>query len=246
MSIVPKVAAFLKENAPESVFRAAKFAYNKVIRANKTTDELNFWLMQHIRNGGKFENAHYERVMLEMARDIGREGLAGKTVCDFGCGPRGTLAWLADEAHCIGLDVLIPGYLAKFPEDLRQHGMTYVGCSETFIPIASDTIDVMYTLNALDHVNDLPLMCGELMRVIKPGGYLFGSFNLGEEQTITEPQTLDEEKLDRVLFHGFEELSRRTAAKFKDDVYGGFFGREMPDDYDGPMVLWFAGRRKDG
>ena len=95
MSIVPKVAAFLKENAPESVFRAAKFAYNKVIRANKTTDELNFWLMQHIRNGGKFDNAFYERVMLEMARDIGREGLAGKTVCDFGCGPRGTLAWLA-------------------------------------------------------------------------------------------------------------------------------------------------------
>lgn len=243
MTIVSSVATWMKGNTSPQVFRAAKSVYQAIARPSKGEGELSFWQMKHKMDGGRFVNHEYANLMVPMAEPLTRDDLCGKVVADFGCGPRGSLAWLADDAHCIGIDVLLPEYLAEFEEDLASHNMSYITCSETFIPLKTNSIDVLYTMNALDHVNNLDAMIRELLRILKPGGHFIGSFNLGEEATVTEPQTFDREKLQNTLFHHFETLSLRVAPKADDDFkYGGFFAEDHPKDYDGPEVLWYCGK----
>lgn len=243
MALVSNVAAWMKGNTNPELFKAAKAVYQTVARPSKGTGELSFWKMKHRMDGGLFANHEYADIMIPMAEPLTREDLVGKTVADFGCGPRGSLAWLAEDAHCIGIDVLLPSYLAEFEADLASHKMSYVACTETFIPLRTDVVDVLYTMNALDHVNNLDAMIGEILRILKPGGHFIGAFNLGEEATVTEPQTFDREKLQNILFNRFETLSLRVAPKTDDDFkYGAFFGAELPKDYVGPEILWYCGR----
>lgn len=246
MAIVPKIAAFLKDHSSPKVFKTAKSVYQAVAVPSKTTGEMDFWRMQYHREGGKLSNAHFEKVMRNMAIPLNLSDFEGKLVCDFGCGPRGSLSWLKDTAHCVGIDVLADKYFEAFPYVIRANEMTYVNCSEDYIPMQSQQADVVFTMNALDHVIHLEVMCDELVRILKPGGYFIGSFNLGEERTVTEPQSFDLDILNSVLFRYFDEISKRSAPKFEDDTYAGFFGREAPVDYNGPEVLWFVGRKPEG
>lgn len=244
--IVARIASFLKDNTNPKVFTIAKALYQTIASPTKTSGELDFWRMQYRREGRKLSHAHFEKIMRRMAEPLEDKDFEGKLVCDFGCGPRGSLTWLTDTAHCVGIDVLADKYFAEFPDVIRSNGMTYVNNSENYILMQSQQADVLFTMNALDHVIHLEVMCNELIRILKPGGYLVGSFNLGEDATVTEPQSFDEQKLNRVLFNKLEEISKRSAPKFKDDEYAGFFGREIPVDYDGPEILWFVGRKPEG
>lgn len=246
MTIVPKIAAFLKDHTSPKIFKTAKSTYQAIVSPSKTTGEMDFWRMQYRREGGKLSHAHFEKIMRNMARPLEPFDFQGKLVCDFGCGPRGSLTWLTDTAHCVGIDVLADKYFAEFPDVIKSNGMTYVNCSENYIPMQSQQADVVFTINALDHVLQLKVMCDELIRVLKPGGYFVGSFNLGEEPTVTEPQSFDEQKLNSVLFDKLDVISKRSAPKFEGDAYAGFFGRETPADYDGPEVMWFVGRKPEG
>lgn len=243
MTAVSSVATFLRENTNERVFRLAKAAHQTILRPSKTETEMNYWTMKYKREGGRLKNGHYETLMREMAKPLTEDDLAGKLVCDFGCGPRGSLTWLTDRAHCVGIDLLVSDYMAAFPAVMRDNNMTYVGSSEHHIPIQSGQADILFTMNALDHVAALPTMCDELLRILKPGGHFIGSFNIGEPATVTEPQSLDEATLDALLLDRLEEMSRRFAPKFHDSVYAGFFGRAAAPGDDGPRVMWYVGRK---
>jgi hypothetical protein len=61
----------------------------------------------------------------------------------------------------------------------------------------------MFTMNAMDHVQNLRAMAAELHRTIAPGGVLIGSFNLNEPPTESEPQTLTEEIVTETLLRRF-------------------------------------------
>ncbi|CAD7026905.1 Ubiquinone biosynthesis O-methyltransferase [Pseudorhizobium halotolerans] len=244
MTFVSRAAAFLKNNASPTVFGATKAVYNTLFRPEKYSGELNFWRMQYLREGGVLTNGKYETIMLQMAKPLTIDDLSGKVVCDFGCGPRGTLTWLSSRSHCVGIDVLSDRYYDTFPEVIANNNMTYIKCHEDFIPMQSEVVDVLFTMNALDHVKYLDTTCGEIARILKPGGYLIGSFNLYEEETVTEPQTLDEGILNKLLFVHFDQLNVRLAPKFEVDFYDGFFDRPVPPNYSGPMILWYVGRKK--
>src|SRR6185437_14216387 len=110
--------------------------------------------------------AYYERLMLGMAEEPNADFLSGKIVADFGCGPCGTLVWAPHALVRIGIDVLADRYADEFPEVIRSHGMIYVKSTEKVIPLPSDSVDVLFTLNAIDHVSDFPAMCSEIIRVI--------------------------------------------------------------------------------
>jgi SAM-dependent methyltransferase len=162
----------------------------------KHNEELAFWREQFIAGGEQLADAGtgaaYERLMLGIAEEPTADFVTGKIIADFGCGPRGSLVWARNAHLRIGIDVLADRYADEFPNAIRSHDMIYVKSTEKIIPLPSDFVDVLFTLNAIDHVSDFPAMCSEIIRVIRPGGLFVGSFNLNEPWSITEPQRLDE------------------------------------------------------
>ena len=181
----------------------------------KHNEELAFWRERF--EAGQLTDPgtgpYYERLMLGMAEEPNADFLSGKVVADFGCGPCGTLVWAPNALVRIGIDVLADRYADEFPEVIRSHGMIYVKSTEKVIPLPSDSVDVMFTLNAIDHVSDFPAMCDEILRVIRPGGLFIGSFNLNEPWNITEPQQLSEADIAAHLLDRLEIRSYRTSSQ---------------------------------
>jgi SAM-dependent methyltransferase len=179
---------------------------------SKADAELAFWRSRLEIDQGRFRNAYYERLMLGMAGETNADFLADKVVADFGCGPRGSLVWASPARLRIGIDVLADRYADEFTSNLVSHGMIYLKSTERVIPLPSDFLDVMFTLNAIDHVDHLGSMCGEILRVIKPGGLFIGSFNLEEPPSPTEPQRLTESSIKENLLNSLEVESYRVTA----------------------------------
>jgi ubiquinone/menaquinone biosynthesis C-methylase UbiE len=208
----------------------------------KYRSELNYWRNRHRTEEGKFENHWYAKTMLAMAGEENPTFLKGKVVADFGCGPRGSLAWVP-EATKIGIDVLSTAYSEEFPDDLRCHGMIYVTSTEQLIPMPDGIVDVMYSMNSLDHTADLSAMCSEILRVMKPDAELVASFNLHEPPTAAEPQVLTEESLDEVLLRHFEAQSIRFGRHVEGDTYREIQTGKSTYVKGKQGYMWFRGRR---
>jgi len=182
--------------------------------------------------------------MLGMAEEPNEDFLKGRVVADFGCGPRGSLVWAKSAQIRIGIDVLANRYADEFRDNIISHGMIYVTCTENVIPLPSDFVDIMFTLNSIDHVDNFPEMCKEIFRVIKPGGLFIGSFNLEEPPTPAEPQQLNEEIIKKSLLDNLELVSYRIANRGPENNYYAHF-------YDGNLsytkgqegYLWVKARK---
>jgi SAM-dependent methyltransferase len=210
---------------------------NRFVR--KYDAELAYWQGRHAQEHGQLRNGHYERTMLAMAGESTQEFVRDKIVADFGCGPRGSLAWMHAARMRIGIDVLVDRYADAFGSNLTAHGMIYVKSTERVIPMPSEIVDVVFTLNALDHVDDLAAMCDEIMRILRPGGLLVGGFNLGEPATPSEPQRLDEHILHARLLSRLETRSYRITRKGPPaDPYAPFFAELIPYQPGDEGLLW--------
>lgn len=228
--------------APEPVKRIARPIRNRF--RGKYDAELSFWRTRSFYENGHFKNDHYERMMLAMAEETTGDFLKGKVVADFGSGPRGSLVWARSAAMRIGIDVLADQYADAFTEDIVSHGMVYLKSTEKVIPLPSGFVDVMFSLNAMDHVNSFPVMCNEVLRVLKPGGLFIGSFNLEEPASTTEPQRLTEAIIDRNLLSRLEIQSRRVTEKGPaDDVYAPFFKGNLSYRQGQEGFLWVKARK---
>ncbi len=206
--------------------------------------ELNFWRSRFKIDEGKFSNSHYERLLLAMAEEPNDDFLSGKIVADFGCGPRGSLVWASSAFLRIGIDVLADRYADEFTDNIVSHGMIYLKCTENVIPLPSDFIDIMFTLNAMDHVDNFPATCKEVVRVLKPGGQFVGSFNLEEPRSTCEPQQLNEWIIKENLLNYLEVQSYRITQKGpKEDLYAPFFGRALSYDLGQEGYLWVRARK---
>jgi len=199
--------------------------------------ELAYWQRSWEAKGRRFSNRHFRWLMLAMAGEQDEAFLTGKVVADFGCGPCGSLSWATNAQERIGIDVLADRYAAQF--DLASHNMRYVQSSETAIPLPDASVDILFTLNALDHVNHFETICRELVRILKPGGELIGSLNLDESPTITEPQRLTEERVKHhLLDHLIVKCYRLAARGPATHRYLHFFDGSPAPSAGKPRVLW--------
>jgi SAM-dependent methyltransferase len=181
----------------------------------KYREEIAYW--QNEWAAGRFHNDYYEQTMLMLAHEPDGEFIRNKIVADFGCGPQGSLCWAKMARARIGIDVLADAY-AQF--GIHDQDMIYVPSGERSIPLPSNYVDVMFTMNAMDHVSSFSAMAAEVVRVIAPGGLFIAAFNLGEPPTFSEPQTLTEDRVRNVLLRHFEVKTARSAVKGpKGDVY---------------------------
>jgi len=233
----------LKTSIPEPVKTILRSVRNILMK--KYSSELAFWKGRYKAEKGVFKNSQYRRLMLAMAQEHNDEFLRGKIVADFGCGPKVSLVWARSASLRIGIDVLADLYSDEFTENIISHGMIYLKCSEKVIPLPSEFVDVMFTLNAMDHVNSFSDMCSEIIRVLKPGGEFIGSFALEEPATPCEPQKLNEEIIRENLLNSFQVQSFRVTNQGpKGDEYAPFFQDHLHYDQGNKGFLWVRGKKK--
>ncbi|MFZ5813186.1 MAG: class I SAM-dependent methyltransferase [Thermodesulfobacteriota bacterium] len=212
----------------------------------KYESELQYWMKCFVKEGKRFDNNHYADRCLRMAQEPDDTFLRDKIVADFGCGPRGSLAWTHAPEIRIGIDVLASTYINCFGQCMLDHNMIYVTSTETVIPIPSASIDVMFTMNAMDHVDDLSNMSAEVLRVLKPGGMFLGSFNLHEPATSCEPQTLTEELIRKYIVQYLHVSSYRLAVVHPKNAYKFMIEGKLATTCSPSekYVLWVKGIKK--
>ena len=114
-----------------------------------------------------------------LARDSARQvahytPLHGRLVVDVGGGP----GYFADAFNALGATYV--GLDADVGE-LSLHGRTAppgtVLGSGLQLPFADGSVDVCYSSNVLEHVPEPEEMAGEMVRVTRPGGLVFLSYN---------------------------------------------------------------------
>jgi ubiquinone/menaquinone biosynthesis C-methylase UbiE len=229
--------SILKAFVPEPIKKFLRPIRNCFIK--KYDAELSFWRSRLKLDHGRFKNSHYERLMLAMAEERNDDFLKGKIVADFGCGPRGSLVWARSALLRIGIDVLADRYADEFADNITSHGMIYLKSTEKVIPLPSNFIDIMFTLNAIDHVDHFPDMCAEIIRVIKPEGEFIGSFNLEEPDSPNEPQRLNERIIKENLLNKLKIKSYRLTKKGpEEDPYAPFFGGTLTYELGQEGYLW--------
>ena len=211
--------------------------------AYKHESELAFWRNYVAQAGTAPETDYYRQFMMRMGNITAQSFFDGKVCLDIGCGPKGSLTWLTNARAAIGLDPLAESY-CEF--GIANHRMLYLVSAAEHVPLLSSSVDVVFSMNSLDHVDELKQVCREIRRVLKPGGHFIASLNLDEPRTATEPWTLTEELLHKLLFAGWEKQYYEIRPRLPADgneyfaPYKYFFEPCPPElmQEKGPKALW--------
>ncbi len=94
---------------------------------------------------------------------------------DVGCGPNPIVAFI-DRGRRVGVDPLMPFYLEnfRFPDNFEAHQ----GTIEQLAPIKDGEADLIFSMNNIDHIQDLPKAAETLRRKLKDTGHLIVSVNI--------------------------------------------------------------------
>jgi SAM-dependent methyltransferase len=206
----------------------------------KYEHELGFWIDRHNAENKRFNNSNYKKIMLDMSQESNDIFLTNKIVVDFGCGPRGSLVWTQVPKLRIGVDVLVDKYYDYFGNDMIDDGYLYVKSTEKYIPIPTEFVDVVFTLNSLDHTDNFEVMLNELFRILKAGGEFIGCFNMNEPATICEPQKLTFQMMEKLLFPKLDIKHKITAFNYDDFLDNT---RKQPSEND-ICKLCIRGKKK--
>jgi len=212
----------------------------------KYEHEMAYWTSRFIQENGVFQNKHYKELFLNLANEADETFLRNKIIADFGCGPRGSLSWINVPCIKIGIDVLATNYIHAFGKTMLDHGMLYINSTESIIPIPTEYLDVAFTLNAMDHVDNFSVMAEEFLRVLKKDGLFLGSFNINEPATCCEPQTLTEDIVRRFVLHYLDVESYRIAIKHPKYTYKFLLQNKLTKTTNNneQYILWVRGRKK--
>ena len=178
----------------------------------KHISELEFWA-GNVEREGILQNSFYETFYVSDFK-IDHEDYIGKAILDIGCGPRGSLEW-ADMADLrIGLDPLVNEYY-KLDGGTLSHKMKYVRGYSEDMPFPDETFDFVFSINSLDHVDDLDETISEIKRVLKIGGICGIIVDANHKPTVNEPITIDLDLKDKFsdVFDVIDERAYETVYK---------------------------------
>lgn len=212
---------------------------------SKQDAEFAYWRNQHLQGGGDLRRDDYYRsLMLQIADWPDERGFEDRVVVDIGCGPRGSLCWMSQARLRIGVDPLADAYREL---GIADQPMNYLGAGAERLPLGNETVDVVLTVNALDHVDDVDQACAEIRRILKPGGLFIGSINLREVPTATEPSIVTREKVESDLISGWriERLHVFPECDVPGDAYR-YAKHPPPPEYRAEMMVLWCRARKPG
>jgi SAM-dependent methyltransferase len=159
----------------------------------KGDHEFAFWEAKK-KTEGTLGHSHYEDIFT-IGFGLDRAFFARKRLLDVGCGPRGSLEWANDADLRVGLDALVSRYMAL---DIVDHAMHYTAAPAEYMPFRDGSFDVVSSVNSLDHVDDLDLTLGSIVRVLRKGGAFLLIVEVGHEPTPAEPISLWWDLVDRL------------------------------------------------
>jgi SAM-dependent methyltransferase len=115
----------------------------------------------------------YGLLAADSVRQLGQyTDLAGRRVLDVGGGP----GYFADAFAAAGAQyAAIDADLGELSARSEPGVGTILG-SGTALPIRTDAMDICYSSNVLEHVDEPEQMAAEMIRVTKPGGTVFLSY----------------------------------------------------------------------
>jgi ubiquinone/menaquinone biosynthesis C-methylase UbiE len=222
--------------------RLRPFAYSKAeLLKQKHDAEFNFWRQWVKDHGSEPETDYYRKFMMDMGGVREQSLFDGLFCVDVGCGPKGSMTWLTNAKAAIGVDPLAERYMEL---GCAKHPMIYLHAPVERLPFPTAYVDVVFSMNSLDHVDDFPAACREIRRVLKPGGWFIGSLNLEEPATVCEPWTLTEEILNKELFAGWIREHHEVRPKLHAEGYFAsyrYFYEACPEELrnaPGPKALW--------
>lgn len=93
-----------------------------------------------------------------------------KTQLEIGSGTGQNLKWISKiDATNIAIDISIKNLILS---TLQNKNVIHVGASAECLPFANDSIEKIYLLDVLEHVDNIEKVCMEVNRVLKTGGEL--------------------------------------------------------------------------
>ena len=112
------------------------------------------------------EKVRYPKMLEEMG--INLLDLHNKVVVDVGCGPISALVYL-EAREKVGIDPLIEEYKKIYPQDPT---ITWIQAEAERIPLPDEYANLVLCMNALDHFKKPQVAVKEMLRILRPGGYL--------------------------------------------------------------------------
>jgi len=97
------------------------------------------------------------------------------SVMDIGCGGCGILLAL-DEGRLVGVDPLMDRYLEKFPFLSERTDIRWINSTGEELE-TDEKFDVVFTINAFDHVYDPALVVRKIAGLLRPGGHCVTTMN---------------------------------------------------------------------
>lgn len=130
-------------------------------------------LFKAFRNEQTDRDTFYRLLADDSVRQVGEYvPLAGRSLLDVGGGPGYFAdAFRAAGAYYVGLDPDVGELSAR-----GEYAAGMLRASGTRLPIRTSSVDVCYSSNVLEHVDEPRTMLDEMIRVTRPGGTVFLSF----------------------------------------------------------------------
>jgi SAM-dependent methyltransferase len=128
----------------------------------------------------------------------------GKTVLDIGCGPTGRLDWL--DGSFIAVEPLAAAFRRLPWAHLEKYHKVYELPAETRIKELVGRVDMVISLNCLDHAYDLDAIVSNMAAYLKSGGRAFISVDVDKPSGDDpwHPLAIRHETLRAILErHGF-------------------------------------------
>jgi 2-polyprenyl-6-hydroxyphenyl methylase/3-demethylubiquinone-9 3-methyltransferase len=136
-----------------------------------------FWWKRYLRNKPKqqylqWKQAYWQQFIQPVNKYIPELFSEEKLqVLDAGCGPAG-IFMILQQHHVTAIDPLLHEY-ERLPHFSKSNY-----AEVNFVPVALEDFiaekmfDVVFCLNAINHVNNIQLSVNNLYNIIKPGGYM--------------------------------------------------------------------------
>ena len=219
----------------------ARLVCRKFSNDPKKRDELAHWVGEALQ---KKDNDHFKEFYCnEFGYTL--DHFKGKSLLDIGCGPTGSLEWADGAAKRIGIDPLAKEYLWL---GAWKQKMKYLNCPSENMPFLNESFDIVFTFNALDHVDNLEQSLHEINRVLKDGGEFICITDCNHPPTVTEPTMIPFDFAER-FFAGWDVRVKQFYKHTRLRTYDSLMEDRVDFDpiaegYKGSCILKFHAFKK--